>query len=62
MDRLPKDDGFILYPNHQGMFDVLDDSVSAAWSRPGDRIVLKRSCMNISDFEAGVCVPWGLCA
>ena len=23
MDRLPKDDGFILYPNHQGMFDVL---------------------------------------
>ena len=43
MDRLPKDDGFILYPNHQGMFD-------------------EKGAAEHSVFEAGVRMPWGLCA
>lgn len=59
MDRLPKDDGFILYPNHQGMFDVL----AILWpaGSPGVGRAEKGAAEH-TVFEAGVCVSWGLCA
>ena len=44
MDRLPKDDGFILYPNHQGMFDVL--AILWLLDRPVS-VVLKKELQNI---------------
>ena len=43
MDRLPKDDGFILYPNHQGMFDVL--AILWLLDRPVS-VVLKKELQN----------------
>ena len=44
MDSLPKEDGFILYPNHQGMFDVL--AILWLLDRPVS-VVLKKELQNI---------------
>ena len=32
LEKLPEEDGFMLYANHQGMFDVV--AIAATWSRP----------------------------
>ena len=32
LENLPEEDGFMLYANHQGMFDVV--AVAATWNRP----------------------------
>lgn len=44
LENLPKEDGFIMYPNHQGMFDVLVflDSCPAPFT-----FVLKKEARNI---------------
>ena len=31
-ENIPREDGFVIYANHQGMFDVL--ALAAAWDRP----------------------------
>lgn len=43
-ENLPKEDGFILYPNHQGMFDVL--AILQIMDRPIS-VVLKKELANI---------------
>ena len=43
-DNLPEEDGYILYPNHQGMFDVL--AVLETMKRPFS-LVLKQEVMVI---------------
>ena len=32
LENLPEEDGFMLYANHQGMFDVV--AIAATWERP----------------------------
>lgn len=44
MEHLPKEDGFILYPNHQGMFDVL--AIIQLMTRPVS-VVLKKELKNV---------------
>lgn len=44
LEKLPKEDGFILYPNHQGMFDVL--AILQLMDRPIS-VVLKKELANI---------------
>ncbi len=44
LENLPEEDGFILYPNHQGMFDVL--AILQIMDRPIS-VVLKKELANI---------------
>lgn len=44
MENLPKEDGYILYPNHQGMFDVL--AILQLMTRPVS-VVLKKELAEI---------------
>lgn len=44
MENLPKQDGYILYPNHQGMFDVL--AILSLLEHPVS-VVLKKELANI---------------
>lgn len=44
LEQLPQEDGYILYPNHQGMFDVL--AILHLMERPVS-VVLKKELQNI---------------
>ena len=44
LENLPEEDGFMLYANHQGMFDVV--AIAATWERPL-AAVLKKELENI---------------
>ena len=55
----PKDDGFILYPNHQGMFDVL--AILWLLDRPVS-VVLKKELQNIPFLKQVFACLGGLCA
>ena len=43
-DNIPKEDGFMLFPNHQGLFDVL--AIMQACPRPFS-VVMKKEVQNI---------------
>lgn len=44
MEHIPQEDGFIMYPNHQGMFDVL--AIMSLMDRPFS-VVMKKELENI---------------
>ena len=44
LENLPEEDGFMLYANHQGMFDVV--AIAATWNRPL-AAVLKKELENV---------------
>lgn len=52
LDNIPKENGFMFFPNHQGMYDVW-----LLWMcvRFRSRLLQKRSC-KYSVFKAGVCL------
>lgn len=51
-ENLPEQDGFVMYPNHQGLYDVL---AIAGDARVPLRLLQKRS-RACSVFKAGLCV------
>ena len=52
-ENLPEQDGFVMYPNHQGLYDVL--AIAGACSRTFTVVAKKRS-RACSVFKAGLCL------
>ena len=53
LDNIPKENGFMFFPNHQGMYDVL--TIIATHERPF-AVVMKKELQKYSVFKAGVCL------
>lgn len=52
-ENLPEQDGFVMYPNHQGLYDVL--AIAGACSRTFT-VVAKKRGRAYSVFKTGLCV------